>query len=43
MILQNVYEGLTFSHVQFYYNLSASFENLPRNLKISAIIGRLPV
>ena len=27
---QNVYEGLTFSHVKFYYNLSAKFENLPR-------------
>ena len=24
---QNVYEGLTFSQVKFYYNLSAGFEN----------------
>ena len=41
---QNVYEWLNFSHVKFYHNLSAGFENLvrkPRNFGDN--IGRLPV
>ena len=40
-IRQNVYEGLTFSHVKFYYNLSAGFENLPR--KPQNFVDNLPL
>ena len=29
-IWQNVYEGLNFSHVKFYYDLSAGFKKIPR-------------
>ena len=39
-----MYEGLNFSHVKFYRDLSAGLKKKYReNLKISAITGRLPV
>ena len=31
-----MYEGLTFSHVKYYYDLSTGFKNLPRKPKNSS-------
>ena len=36
-------KGFHFSHVKFYHDLSAGLKKIRENLKIAAIIGRLPV
>ena len=36
-------KGFNFSHVKFYHDLSAGLKKIRENLKIAAIIGRLPV